>query len=49
MRFLALFFIYIIKVFCSKDWVKQYNRLKQFIENKGEFDEFSTKDFGNVL
>ncbi len=35
--------------FAQNSWVKEFQRPKQFIENKGQFDEFSTENFGKVF
>jgi hypothetical protein len=35
-------------IFAQNNWTKEYRRPKQFIQNKGQFDEFSNKKIGRV-
>ncbi len=35
-------------IFAQNNWTKEYRRPKQFIENKGQFDEFSNVKIGRV-
>jgi len=46
MRILPFIFLFCSFLsFAQNSWVKEFQRPKQFIENKGQFDEFSSQDF----
>jgi len=42
---ISFLFLLINMVISQNSWVKEFQRPKQFIENKGQFDEFSSQDF----
>ena len=46
---LVLFCSFLSNVFSQNNWKSEYKRPKVFIENKGQFDEFSNKECGKIL